>query len=387
MRLSWTKAPSVVQGNTISFNSVNARGSGGGIGLTGTQAVQIIGNKFEGNDGAVAGGGLICYGAETVIKGNEFIGNNADSSGGGLYIEESNNSTITGNFFKANHAKYGGGMISFFGNYLVTNSIFVKNTAHWGGGMFCLQLPTQSYFTRIINNTIAGNVADTAGAIASLYGEVVLMNTICWGNRAPHGTEIEMWGGTLNVAYSDIRLGADGIAIDSVATINWLAGNKDEDPLLVADSLSNGSLCINAGIEAYDFGNGIVSKCPDKDINGRVRPYPRTRPDMGAWESVGTVGVASEPVSRIPKSYALDQNYPNPFNPSTTIEFALPKSGFVTLKIYDLLGNEVATLVSEKLPAGKHQRVWEAKGSASGVYLYRIEVGEFVQNRKLVLLR
>jgi hypothetical protein len=78
---------------------------------------------------------------------------------------------------------------------------------------------------------------------------------------------------------------------------------------------------------------------------------------------------------------------PNPFNPSTTIEFALLKPSFVILKIYNLLGEEVATLAAEKLPAGKHQRVWEAKGLASGVYLYRLEAGEFVETKKLILLR
>ncbi len=95
----------------------------------------------------------------------------------------------------------------------------------------------------------------------------------------------------------------------------------------------------------------------------------------------------AENESAVPGHFALHQNYPNPFNPSTTIEFALPKTSFVTLKIYDLLGNEVATLVAEKLPAGRHQRVWEAKGLASGVYLYRIAAGEFVQTRKLILLQ
>jgi hypothetical protein len=88
-----------------------------------------------------------------------------------------------------------------------------------------------------------------------------------------------------------------------------------------------------------------------------------------------------------PAKYTLYQNYPNPFNPSTAIKFALPKPSFVTLKIYDLLGNEVATLVAEKLPAGKHQRVWDATGLASGVYLYRLQAGEFIQTTKLVLLR
>jgi sugar lactone lactonase YvrE len=99
------------------------------------------------------------------------------------------------------------------------------------------------------------------------------------------------------------------------------------------------------------------------------------------------VGVIESVDTTTPDNYALSQNYPNPFNPSTTIEFALPKSSFLTLKIYSLVGKEVATLVAEKLPAGKHQRVWEAKGLASGVYLYRIEAGGYVQTRKLVLLQ
>jgi uncharacterized delta-60 repeat protein len=111
------------------------------------------------------------------------------------------------------------------------------------------------------------------------------------------------------------------------------------------------------------------------------------------WQFYTTIKYVQTPVSVVseeldkPRAYDLSQNYPNPFNPATTIEFALPQASFVTLKIYDLLGNEVATLVSEKLPAGKHQRVWETKGLASGVYLYRLQADEFVQSRKLVLLR
>lgn len=88
-----------------------------------------------------------------------------------------------------------------------------------------------------------------------------------------------------------------------------------------------------------------------------------------------------------PGSYYLSPAYPNPFNPTTTIEFSLPQPSLVTLRIYNTLGEEVATLVSEKLPAGSHQRVWEAKGLASGVYLYRLQASEFVQVKKLTLLQ
>ena len=85
--------------------------------------------------------------------------------------------------------------------------------------------------------------------------------------------------------------------------------------------------------------------------------------------------------------YFLSENYPNPFNPSTTIEFALPKASFVTLKVYNLLGEQVAMLVAEKRLAGIHKVSWDASGLASGVYCYRLQAGEFMQTKKLILLR
>ncbi|MBN1154747.1 T9SS type A sorting domain-containing protein [candidate division KSB1 bacterium] len=92
-------------------------------------------------------------------------------------------------------------------------------------------------------------------------------------------------------------------------------------------------------------------------------------------------------VQHISTDYNLRQNYPNPFNPSTTIEFSLPEESFVTLKIYNLLGEEVALLISEKRTAGMHRIVWDAKGFASGIYVYRLEAGGNVYIRKLVLMR
>ncbi len=89
----------------------------------------------------------------------------------------------------------------------------------------------------------------------------------------------------------------------------------------------------------------------------------------------------------LPERLELFQNYPNPFNPATTIEFALAGPGFVTLKIYDLLGRQVAALVSEKMAAGIHTLKWDAGGLAGGVYLYRLNAGNFVQSKKLVLMR
>jgi hypothetical protein len=89
----------------------------------------------------------------------------------------------------------------------------------------------------------------------------------------------------------------------------------------------------------------------------------------------------------ISKDIRLYSNYPNPFNPTTTIEFDLPKSSYVTLKIFNILGEEIAMLVSDRLIAGSYSYEWDASNLASGVYLYRFEAGEFVETRKMILMR
>jgi hypothetical protein len=91
--------------------------------------------------------------------------------------------------------------------------------------------------------------------------------------------------------------------------------------------------------------------------------------------------------TNIPTEFKLNQNYPNPFNPITTIEFDLPKTGEVSLKIYNILGEEVITLVSERLSAGSYSYEWEASNLASGVYLYRLQTGDYVETKKMILMR
>ena len=92
-------------------------------------------------------------------------------------------------------------------------------------------------------------------------------------------------------------------------------------------------------------------------------------------------------IEQVPQSFALHQNYPNPFNPSTTIEFSLPKSSPVVIKIYDLLGREVALLVDDVFQPGTHKVIWNAADLPSGVYIYHIRAGEFTDSRKLILLK
>lgn len=92
-----------------------------------------------------------------------------------------------------------------------------------------------------------------------------------------------------------------------------------------------------------------------------------------------------DPSTTLPSQYSLEQNYPNPFNPSTTIEFSIPKPSYVTLKVFNVLGNEMATLVNGRIQPGIHSVRWNASGVPSGVYFCRLAAGEFSGARKLIL--
>lgn len=107
--------------------------------------------------------------------------------------------------------------------------------------------------------------------------------------------------------------------------------------------------------------------------------------DGVAWRIVGPVGVEDE--DQIPTEYSLSQNYPNPFNPSTAIRFSILTSEFVTLKVFDVLGKEVATLVNEEKPAGIYEVNFNASQLTSGVYLYTINAGSFIETKKLTLIK
>ena len=99
------------------------------------------------------------------------------------------------------------------------------------------------------------------------------------------------------------------------------------------------------------------------------------------------VGVKADDAS-IPDEFGLSQNYPNPFNPQTSVEFQLPKETTVTLKIYNLLGKAVKTILeNEKLPAGTYRQTISALDLPSGIYLYRLVTPEFSQTRKMTVLK
>ncbi len=106
----------------------------------------------------------------------------------------------------------------------------------------------------------------------------------------------------------------------------------------------------------------------------------------GLYVSAAFTAVKSEDKQFI-KNYALMQNYPNPFNPATKIKYSIPKSGFVSLKVYDVLGREVATLANEQKSAGNYEVNFDASKLSSGIYYYRISAGNYIATKKMILMK
>lgn len=141
---------------------------------------------------------------------------------------------------------------------------------------------------------------------------------------------------------------------------------------------AGGSADLIWSVRASDaLNDGFVATTRDFGFNGNYRAF-------NIKLNRGTVTSVNED---LPIEFALDQNYPNPFNPSTTIDFALPQSGQVTLNVFNMLGQRVATLVNQRMEAGRHTVNFDATNLSTGMYLYRLSAGESTVTRKMMLIK
>jgi len=150
-----------------------------------------------------------------------------------------------------------------------------------------------------------------------------------------------------------------------------------------AQRLENGNTMIGWGLNDAT----LTEVTPDKSVL-----YTLTLPTgQYSYRSVryNTTDVATNTLSdnNSVSNYKLSQNYPNPFNPATRINFALPKSGFVTLKVYNLIGQEVASLVNEEKNVGTYSVDFNASNLTSGIYFYKVSVNGFSEVKKMMLIK
>jgi hypothetical protein len=122
-------------------------------------------------------------------------------------------------------------------------------------------------------------------------------------------------------------------------------------------------------------------------LNGRALAQTAVTLDANVFITSGIVNGINTIPGQIPVQYKLEQNFPNPFNPSTTIKFSLPNATKVILSVYNSMGQEVSKLISGDMNAGVYSTIWNASGFASGIYYYRITTNNFIETKKLLLLK
>ena len=323
------------------------------------------------NTSGYSGGGIYCQNSYLVLI-HSTISVNAAYMGGGLYFYSSaptiSNCTITGNTAMADVTGFGGGIYSENSSMTISYSVVSNNVTFKGGGIHCNN--SDAVF---VNNTISGNTAYTGGG--GIYcddnSSARLVNCISWNEGFD---EIFIASGSATAFYSDIQGG-------------WIGqGNIGADPLFVDSTdfqLQEGSPCIDAGTAFFIWEGDTLINLPDTSYEGNA-------PDMGAFE-FGVVSI-SQIEYLVPERFALHQNYPNPFNPVTTLRYDLPERSDVVVMVYDILGRGVRTLVRGVEEPGFRSVTWDGTNDlgeqvSAGVYLYRLQVVDFIQSRKMILLR
>jgi predicted GH43/DUF377 family glycosyl hydrolase len=316
----------------------------------------------------------------TLIKNNQISYNESQSNniifGNGIMLNFCDSVDVIGNEISSNTYTSGkecrgGGVCINSCNPILKNNLIAFNIATNGGGIFSGKY--DKTFPEIINNTIVNNIAAEKGGgfyYHDSYPEI--MNSIFWGNLASTGNQIYQYSGSSNISWSDV----EGALVAG-------EGNMNSDPLFIFEDslfhLSEASPCINAGNPdpAYNDNDGTRN-----DIGWCGGPE-------GIVTSLKNETTNSKMVSN---DFILCSNYPNPFNPSTTIKYSIPfeensELSIVKMIVYDILGRQVATLVNEKQKPGNYEVEWNANDQTSGVYFYRIHAGNFMETKKMVLLR
>ena len=401
---------SYITNNTINNNIIlsGTTGWGSGIYLTEIQGeILISGNAIQLNS-AVTGSacGTVIWINQphknvqilnNLISDNWASGNDWTWAAGiWLWDAENVNVVVDGNIIKGNTGKRAGGFYARNSyNYHLTNNVFSNNNVDVTGGAIQLfqyyeksdpRAPNGSMHPVIANNTFTNNIAgDDGGAIyiSSYYDSLcpVIFNNIFWENQALSGTGNDIFYG------GDENLHLENNNIDTELIVgNWEGqGNIFEDPLFKDDSchLDWPSQCVNAGIDSLEI-YGIWYYSPETDIDGDVRPYEGTLPDIGADEALWCcVGTAEFDVQH---SNFVVRNYPNPFSTSTTIEYQLDQPSYVSINIYNHLG-ELVQIIQQNQSAGKQQVVWNAKGLPSGMYYFTFQAGEQRASGMMVVAR
>jgi hypothetical protein len=262
------------------------------------------------------------------------------------------------------------------------------------------------------NSVIQGsftNLTPSFSHDSTLYNATDIANNLSFtAVRTPNGVSSSIVRSLSNNIYYEL---IDGVKYytEGEPTGPPTADFLNENTSLVVSLLTTIGNFPFGGSASVTITGSAVFLPPDVGsfVDNGITYITRFSDQRGSFSASGVVGVPILPGASqrneakitlkrdegsLPKEFGLNQNYPNPFNPTTIITFALPKSAFVSVKVYDVLGREVKTLLSDELSAGNHAVEWRGDDNggaraSSGVYLYRITAADFVSTKKMILMK
>lgn len=348
------------------------------------------------------GGGIITAFTSPTIRHNIIRNNNvnrpggASTGGGGIRVGDGS-PRILNNIIMNNAGMYGGGIVSNYASPIIRNNLILSNVVSqaiaglptYGGGGIWFNGSVAG--NRVENNTIFWNsstgtvntgVNGRGGGVLAIGGSTInSRNNIIGGNSQTTGGQVTGVGATVLATYSDIEGGFAGV------------GNINENPMFADTSyyLQPNSPCVDAGDTSAVFND---PPNPGNPLLARWPAHGGRRNDIGAYGGpwggiIATIltSVVERRGEGVPDRVALFQNYPNPFNPTTTIAYELSEGGEVSLKVFDLLGKQVATLVEGVQQPGAYRVTWNARDISTGVYIYKLSAGAYNKTQKLVVLK
>ncbi len=316
---------------------------------------------------------------------------NADESQGGDGIIS--NAVIEGNILHDN-CYNGGSAINLDGvqESVIYNNLLYNNHST-GIALFMIDGAEGSKNNKVYNNTI-DIPSDGRWAVLVVDGSTgdTLYNNILINHHSFRGS-IAIDQASVNGFFSDYNLVENRLSNDdgnSDMTLGeWQNLGYDlhsylvyaEDQIFV--NSSSGDFHLKEASQPVDIGTYIVSPVVTVDLDNISRPQGNGF-DIGAYEFHSSTEVKYFIQTN---GYRLEQNYPNPFNPTTKIEYHIPTAGFISLRVYDVLGNEIATLVNEVQPSGDYEFNFVANQISSGIYFYQLKSDHFTSTKSMILIK
>jgi hypothetical protein len=406
-------------------NTNNVDAGGGGVYINDYSATTVSDNIISNNISLANGGGICNINQCTVNIANNIIADNSS-----VYL--------------------GGGIYNWYTLPTMSSNLIIRNISNDDAGIYCSNGFTDNIMSNTVaynrntdyNNTLNRCILLTSYDIATINRNNIFNNSTYYqlynenAQGTPNVNAINNWWGTSNdlqvqakiydwsdngnlgvVNYSPFLTKPDTTAPVS-PPVNVIKSNPGGGQVKLTWSRNPepdiaGYHIYYSGFNGYSFNNiinlgndtsYILSGVSISDTIG-VTAYDRTYSPANvdnativndnmtngneSWFTIAvdTLNTAVITHNEIPIQYSLQQNYPNPFNPTTTIKYSLPKAGNVRLTVYNAIGSKVATIVNEYKPAGNYSVQFNGSNLASGIYLYRLESGNYSAAKKFILMK